>query len=227
MTTDEIITLYEALIETHVDSYDTTGSDATKVAVLNRAQKIIARAIRFFDPKITWTLTASTAEYKMADGTVFSKEIRKPYNVYLNSQELRLYTLNEFLSTYSDYRWNATAGSPACAYWHVGTMGMHVPPDAAAAAYTCYVSAECYPAAMSAADAPALAVINGLPGELHEAIAYLGAVLASQPTASDEISIMKMGEYNRSASALISEVRDMNEALILGDLDTSHEKYIC
>jgi hypothetical protein len=226
MTTDEIITLYEALIDTHVDSYDTTGTDATKVVVLNRAQKIIARAIRFFDPKITWTLTASTAEYKMADSAVFSKEIRKPYNVYLNSKEITLYQLNEFLLMHKDYRWNNTAGTPTCAYWHVGTMGLHVQPDAAAAAYTCYVSGECYPAAMSAADAPALATINGLPGELHEAIAYLGAVLAGQPTASDETSLYKLGQFNNSASAIMSEVRDMNESLILGDFNTSHEKYI-
>jgi hypothetical protein len=220
MELSEIISLYNDL-NTHLSPVRDSDTDA--VAAINRAYNRIAKYIRYFDPKITWTLTSADG-YTMSRTTIFSKAVRVPYEVFFDSSKLPLYTLNEFVKRYTDYRWNATAGTPYVSYWQAGKLYLHVPPDATAQTKTCYVSGECYPIQFSASSTTD---VPDMPLELHETIAYLASVYAGEPTASDEVALMKLGGYSKQALADLNQVRDMNESLILGEFDASHEKYIC
>mgnify|MGYP000872198161 CR=1 FL=1 len=221
MTLTELVAFYLELTATHLSPYK-SSSDANNVSYLNRAYDRIARYIRYFDPKIAWTLTASTKEYAMSSTTIFSKRVIKPYNVYLNSQEIRLYSLKEFTDRYTDYRWNDTAGTPTVAYWHGGTLGLHVKPDSSAAAYTCYVSGECLPVPLSASS---MSSVPDIPADLHESIAYLAAIYSSESTASDEVALLKLKTYSSQALIDLNIARDRNEELILGSFE-NEEEYI-
>ena len=219
MTVAELIALYKELTGTHLSPY-TDDSDYGVVHALNRAYSRIARYIRYFDPMITWTLTATTNGYTMSRTTIFSKAVIKPYEVFHDSQKLPLYTMREFLDRYKDYRWNSTPGTPTVAYWNVGKLWLHVPPDASAASKTTYVSGECYPSPLSASS---LTDVPDLPLELHETICYYAAVLAAEPTASDDVALSKLKSYSTQALIDLNKARDMNEELILGSWEVGEE----
>lgn len=216
MTYKEILKLYEYFTFTHISSY-MDRSELSGVTLLNRAIERIAKHIRYFDPSIVWTLEAGKGSYKLASLSHFSKRVRIPYRVYVDGKQLRLYGLREMLDGYGHIPSDQSV--PSIAYWGSGQIGLHPIPDQV---YPAQVAAECLPDRVTPAN---LDDECELPVDLHEAVAYLAATLAGQPTASDDVALQKLREYSEQAVIDMQRARDMNEELILGPFKT-YDDYI-
>jgi len=219
MVVQEVLDIYRALVGTHLSSYS-DGSDWQDMQILNRAYWRVARFIRYFDPAVQWYLAPTTDGYHMGRPDRFFKTIAVPYRVTYDGKHIPLMGMREFLDlgfTVSP----VPVGIPRMAYWQAGKMYVYPAPDEDAASKPCYVAAECYPTKLIGP----LDYLD-LPIVTHEAVAYLAAVLASDPTASDEVAFAKVKTFSDQAYRDLLVARDENESLILGPFTQETDEYI-
>ena len=192
-------------------------------SLINWAYRIIARkCVLTVDTPLT--LVAGQALYNLRDVTtpVVGNKIIRPVLVYINGgsgtrplydaseRDFGLWSYDELARLYPSWK-SDTGGPPTKAAWYAyNQLLLHRPPDSATVALTGHaVFGQYMPNDLSAGtDTPAL------PEEIHEAIAWLAAQLATTPTASDDLAWARLEKYSEFWTQIIQDVADQNERVL-------------
>ena len=215
---------------------------------LDWSMKLLAQKCAFYDPRIPFTLTADTAEYRLNSSTAFTRKIVKPYSVVVNSNPLYdasrfragLWTINELNQIYSQWRTDSS-GTPIAAVVYSGKLRLHPAPNAdVVSAGNCFVEGEIIPgwiktdgsysasgaAGLNNAGTWDLTAEPDLPEQYHELLAVLAAIKLAQPEADSEQAWATLNTYNADLAVQAERLEAENKAQISawGSLNPSDRK---
>lgn len=166
--------------------------------LLDMAMGRIAQECKFYDPAITFTMTADVADYRL-DSSAFSRRIFTPKRVRMDGSNLRapsgregLWTIREFELKYPDFM-DAGTGTPTVAVWNGNYIKLfNTPSSSYAGTVTGYVAGEYIPGWIegsnyynTAGDATTTSQPD-LPVEFHSLVADLAAHLGSTAVADSD-----------------------------------------
>ena len=212
MLTSELIQMVKDHLSYDLDNYKGTApTDAQIVAQLNWAQRTIAKRIEPFDPKITLTLVQNQDTYNLRDITtpVVSKKVFRVQRVMINggfllTRDLRdygLWSLDE-LQTYASTWITDSADTPTKAVQDGTQLILHPKPSSTFS--NNYISGYYLPADLL--DPGTSDNTPDLPEEVHEAMALLTAVYASDPVVSEAEGLARLQRYSGRAAEAIEQV---------------------
>jgi hypothetical protein len=211
-----------------LDNYVSAApTDAELTAQVNWAIRLFSkRTFCNFDPEITFTLTADTALYDCRDVSapaVVSRKVLLPLFVTINGTVLRdfsgrapgLWSFNQLLRTNPMYQ-TEDSGRPTRAVWLPGNkMLLSAPPDAGVVSDGDNYIAGAYLAA-DMANGTDDSNSPDIPEEYHEILAYLAAVKAGMPRATEESAWRAISTYDAEAWREISAMAEDNHNRLMG-----------
>lgn len=188
--------------------------------LINWAYKVIARKC-CLTTKTPLTLTAGVNTYNLRDTTtpVVGAVILRPVLVWINAngsstalydaslRDYGLWTIDELTRMVPSWINDGQNPPTKAVFMNYDTLLLHPTPDAATAGNTGhYIFGQYLPADLASdTDVPAL------PYEIHEAIPWMAAQLATTPTASDEGAWSRLAKYSEYWTQIIQDVADSNE----------------
>jgi len=213
MTRATLRTLQTAFMSVDLDNfYGESPTTANQNEQLNWAYARIARRCKLVDPKITFTPTADLAKYSLFGSHYGGVKLTKVYHVMINGTmlyarngERGLWSYNELIKDYPTWQ-IASSGTPTKAVQLGQFLLLHAPPNAAVvSAAQNFICAEYIPAEMDDdADTP------DLPEDLHPAIAYLAAVYAATPVASEASMWTRVQAFSAAWVDMVDGIAEMN-----------------
>lgn len=214
-----LITLQAQYLSMDLDNANGEApSDANCTIQLNQALRQISRRLYLYDPKVTFTPTASTLIQDLRASGVCSKRVVQPYRVTINGNPLldcagRDYGLwSEAELWRRNPKWQTAAdGVPSLAvYSGNGKLILHQPPTAAVVSDAeNFIAGQVLAADLSSAT-PGTTDIPGIPEEAHEAIAYLAAIIAANPVATEKEQWKRLEVFNASWISTIDTIAREN-----------------
>lgn len=230
MTLTELRTMQTAFLALDLDNFaGESPSSSDQNVQINWAYRRIARKCHLVHPKITFTLTADTALYGLSDTAVWGT-LRRMVNishVTINGVMLRacdqrqygLWTPREFIDRYPTWQ-TASSGTPTKAVQYGQNLLLHVPPTAAVvSAGNNYVAGQYIPPDLDGVTY----ITPDLPEEIHPAIAYLAAIHAASPQASEPEMWTRLQAYGQAWTEMVDDIARMNKdsmanpGTVLGD----------
>jgi hypothetical protein len=188
--------------------------------LINWAYKIIARKC-CLAAKTPITLVNNQNTYNLRDTVtpVVGVAIIRPVLVWINAngtstalydanqRDFGLWTIDELTRMYPSWINDGQNPPTKAVFLNFDTLLLHPTPDATTAGNSGhFVFGQYMPADLvSDSDVPAL------PEEIHEAIGWLAAQLATTPTASDDQAWARIAKYSEFWTQIIQEVADANE----------------
>lgn len=224
-TLAQLRTLQASLLSFDLDNFAGnsagTVSDADRNRQINMAYQILARRLKIYDPKVTLTLYADddVIDLRVTTGSTnnkVSKRVWKAEYVIIggnplldaSGKEYGLWSMDELERECPGWR-TASSGTPSIAAYYTSTK-IRLYPKPSAAGSNNFVSGLVIPADLSAdADVP------DIPEEIHEVIAFLAAVFASSPMASENEAWARLQKYEGGFwMRLVDEIAQQNENLL-------------
>jgi hypothetical protein len=216
MIQSELIELMDDFLSYDLDNVKRrdghTPTDLEKVAQLNYGVRSVSRFIRQYDPRVVFTMTASTSEYDLRDTDIFASKMIEVKQVIIDGSILRRPDGSKGLYKYQEAEryqsgWDSfSAATPSFAFQLGDKLHVLPPPTSAIAAETNYVSGVYLAADMVyGAD-----VAPDIPEELHEAVAYCGAIFASLPTVGETTAMNRVMAYRAEWQEAAKEIRRRN-----------------
>lgn len=217
MKTSELITLAKESTAYDLDAAfgtvnNQTGTDAQWVRYLNWAQRVAARLIEPYSPKITLTLVIGQDTYNLRDITtpVVSKKVVRVHKVVINgtplltraARDYGLWSLDE-LETFAPTWFSDTTGQSTKAVQQGQNLILHPAPSSLFSSnYIAgtYLPADLVDPSTGTDSTPDLAE------ECHEAIALMAAVYAADPTVSEAEGIARLQRLSARAHDAIRQV---------------------
>lgn len=187
-------------------------TSAQQLLQLNFALRKISRRMFLVDSLLTFTPVASTPIQNLR--TACNKRVVQPLLVTINGIMLREAAGREYglwswaeLMRYHPTWQTGDDGTPTLAcYKGNSELILYQQPSAAVVS-----AAENFMVAqVLAADLSADGDVPAIPEECHEAVAYLAAVFAAKPTATEQEQWQRLGEFNRSWLEDVDEVARHN-----------------
>lgn len=217
MTLAELRTLQTNFLSLDLDNYaGESPSTSDQNAQINMAYRRIARKCCLIHPKIPMTLTAGTALYGLSDTTVWGSARRMVdiYQVTINGVMLRdcsgngygLWTYREFIARHPNWQ-TADSGTPSKAVTLGPNLLLHQAPTAAVvSAGQNYVAGQYIPADLdgSTYDTP------DLPEEIQPAIAYLAAIIAATPLATEPEMWTRLQAFGQAWTQMVDDIAEQN-----------------
>lgn len=198
MQRSAIRTLVGQLLAVDLDNYaGDTPSNADVDSQINRAIRIISRHVRPLFPKVT--LTISTNDQIIPFGSAkFARKMLSVDKIYKGSnQTIPMFPYSQF-DELSDFRY-ASSGTPQSASVLNNTLYFDKPWSGNA---TLIVEGHAFYAPLANdTDEPEFDEYA------HEAVAYLTAELAAQPTVSESTALNRLGIYEKTWWRDIEELR--------------------
>jgi hypothetical protein len=199
MQLSELRTLLTQLLQTDLDNFlgdNPTASDLN--AQINRALREIARFIRPHFAKVTLSITSPDQEIVLTNTAKFGRAMLDIDGIYVSSGvEIAVIPPPAFER---DTNWRfATSGTPVLATVENNTLRFDRPwatsPDI-------FVSGDGFYLPLSSdTDVPEL------PVDAHEAIAYVAAVFAAEPSVVDGTAMTRLQNYSARSFAALDAVR--------------------
>ncbi|MBS1721401.1 MAG: hypothetical protein JSS66_00170 [Armatimonadetes bacterium] len=226
MTLRQIIDLKNDF-EQRLGNYRGIPSDEESVDQLNHALKIFGTKLAMFEPSVAVTLASGVSVYDLQDTTVFSRRILIPRSLIVNGRPLasssatqsNLWSLQELEAQHPYWR-NSGTGSPILGCWpgNRQLICWPAPTPAVVSGGSTWLSGTYIPGAIKADgtylpggfDVNYLDSTPDLDDTLHEALAFLAAVLAGTPIASDQVAWRRMADYNILWTDTVEEIRRSN-----------------
>jgi hypothetical protein len=220
MIHSELRTLTRALLAYDLDAYDIDfqSSDAKVTAVLNWALRSISIRLNLYAPSVVFTPVNGSASYPLR-GTAFARRLLEVHQVIVNGEPLRDYTgrlvpmgFFEFQTHYPLWR-SQTSGKPLATAVDGDTLVFDKPFNSATiSAGSNFISGRILaPDLVSAGDIPEI------PIEAHESIAYLAAVKAATPNATEQEGWTRLEAFSKAQSELINELAQRQQITIGGN----------
>lgn len=211
MTLAELRTRLDYHVQTDLDSfYGVTPSDANKTSLINESLRMIARFVKPHFKKVT--LTVSTNDQRIAlDSSKFARAMwNLDGNAWVStSQAIPIVPYPRFDAS-TDWRF-ATSGTPVLATLDRDNILFDRPWSAGETLYVDGVGF--YLALVNGTDVPELPVYA------HEAIAYLAAIIAAEPSVTDGVALNRLQSYNATLYRTLNEVRTQ---MVHNELDLSN-----
>jgi hypothetical protein len=219
MIQSELIDLMDDFLSYDLDNVKRrdghTPTDEEKVAQLNYGVRSVSRFIKQFDPSITMTPVADQnyLDLRDVDTPAVSKKVIEARFVVINGTVLRrpdrsrgLYKYQEAERYFSNWR-AESSGTPRGA-WQIGDKLYFNCPVSSTVVSTAsnYIGGKYLAADMVyGAD-----VAPDIPEELHEAVAYCGAIFASLPTVGETTAMNRVMAYRAEWQEAAKEIRRRN-----------------
>jgi|GEM_PF-4614236 len=211
MTLTETIQMLDDLSSYDLDPmYGTSPTQAQKIAVLNWAQRVVAKRAKLYDPSIAIALVAGQATYELRSLAADGRRVLKPSTVVVNGIPLRdasgegygLWSFGELERFHPQWR-TAAASTPTKAVYVGDKLVLHAPPSSAVVtAGNNYVSGTWLPKDLAPAD---LANQLGMPVELHESVALCAAAKWASPTVTEPTQIARIQAYTNDWMAIVDD----------------------
>lgn len=199
MQLSELRTLLTQLLQTDLDNFaGDTPSTADLNAQINRALREIARFIRPRFAKVQLTITSPDQEILLSNTSKFARAMLDIDGIYVSSGvEVEVVPPPAFER---DTNWRfATSGTPTMATVENNTLRFDRPWSTSP---TIFVSGDgFYLPLVNDTDAPEL------PVDAHEAIAYVAAVFAAEPSVVDGTAMTRLQNYSARSFAALDAVR--------------------
>lgn len=185
---------------------------------VNWALRTISRELYLFDSRITFTPTASTPIQLLRGSGVAGKRIVQPYMVTINGSPLMrcdgrnygLWSMPELWDLNPKWQTGADGTPTLAVYKGNNELILYAPPTAAVvSAAQNYIAGQILAPDLSSSS-PGTSDVPAIPEECHEAIAYLAAVLAAMPVATEGEQWKRLQEFNASWVATIDEIAREN-----------------
>lgn len=211
MTQAEAIAYIAELLAYDLDnSVGESPTEAQSVVQINDAIRFVAERCPLFDPTITFTLTASTAEYDLLSDSIVDKKVLKPYYIVIGTRTLTtpdgrrgFWTMQELETKYPTWRTDAAGTVKRAVYVSPNKLILHPKPDASDEALTTYLAGEYIPDDVTTSDDSNQLP---LPVTLHKAVCWIAAHEAAIPNASEE-GWQRLNTYYQKAMEDIDEAR--------------------
>lgn len=222
MTLSELRTLQTNFLSLDLDNFaGESPSTSDQNAQINWAYRRIARKCCLIHPKIPMTLTADTALYSLANTAVWGSARRMVdiYSVTINGVPLRdclgrnygMWTYREFMDRHPTWQ-TASSGVPTKALVVGANLLLHQPPTSAVvSAGDNYVAGQYIPADLdgSTYDTP------DLPDEIQPAIAYLAAIYAATPLATEPEMWTRLQAFGQAWVEMIDDISHQNRMTLM------------
>jgi hypothetical protein len=198
MQLSAIRTLVGQLLAVDLDNYaGDTPSNADLNLQINRAIRIISRHVRPLFPKVTLTISPNDQIIPFGSAK-FSRKMLSVDKIYKGSnQTVPMFPYSQF-DDLSDFRYN-TSGTPQVASVLNNTLYFDRPWDANASLIV--EGHAFYAPLVNDTDEPEFDEYA------HEAVAYLTAELAAQPTVSENTALNRLGIYEKTWWSDIEDLR--------------------
>jgi hypothetical protein len=181
---------------------------------INWAYRIIARKC-FLTADTSLVLVNGQSTYNIRDvaNGVVGAKIIKPFIVYINQKPLidasgrdyGLWTYNELMRIRPHWKLDAPGTPSRAVFFNGDTLILHLAPDAGTAAGTHSIYGHYLPSDLALdADVPVFSE------EIHEAVAWLAAQVASVPVLSEKAGWDKMAKYQEYWTQIIEDVANQN-----------------
>lgn len=217
MTLAELRTLQTNFLALDLDNFaGESPSSADQNTQINWAYRRIARKCKLMHPKITMALTADTALYGLSDTAVWGtlKRMVDITHVTINGVMLRacdqrqygLWTYREFIDRHPSWQ-TASSGTPTKAVQYGQNLLLHVPPTSTVvSAGSNFVAGQYIPADLdgSTYNTP------DLPEEIQPAIAYLAAIYAATPLATEPEMWTRLQAFGQGWTEMVDDIARMN-----------------
>lgn len=207
-----------------------------QTAQINWAIRRLAKFCRLYDPRITFNIyptalvNTNGAQYNIRDapGTV-SKKVAKPLVVYISGEPLLdwkgdpgLYSVTQLQNWRKTYLTEASNTSTIAAYAGGGRLILSPPPTSAGS--NNFIAGLYLPADLRNGTDDDAYPDMGIVEELHECIAYMAALQAAIPTATESEQWQRIAAYRAEWMEAALEVRSDNENAIEGNWeDAGHD----
>lgn len=209
MTRAELRTLLGQLLATDNDNY-ADGDTATINGQINRALRYASRHIRPRFGKVTLTVSTNDQDIPLLNTSKFARRMLSVDRIFKSDgTPIELWPMQRFEDG-TNWRF-ATAGTPQMATITEGLVRFDRPWSGNA---TLYVAGHGY-----YADLTDDAHIPELPDTCHEAIAYLAALLAAEPSVTEATAMNRLQMYNARSYFELDEER---QRLAHQDLDLTN-----
>lgn len=214
VTLANLRTLQTNFMSMDLDNYvGESPSSAEQTTQLNWAQRTIARRLFMVDAKVTFTPVFGDGLIQNIR-TACSKRVIQPFSVTINGNplwncagnEIGLWSLAE-LFRYNPKWQTASAGTPTAAvYKGNGELILYLPPTSTVISDgNNFICGQVLPAEMSTdGSAPSI------PEECHECLAYLAAVYAAMPMATEAEMWKRIEAFNGSWVRIVDEIAKEN-----------------
>lgn len=214
MTRATLRTLQTGFMSVDLDNfYGESPSTANQNEQLNWAYRRIARKCHLVHPMVTFTPVAGQSIYSLTGSSFGGRRMVEIYNLTINGTMLRecsgvgfgLWTYREFVQRYPQWQ-TADNGTPTKACVYGQNMILHAPPTSAVVtAAECYAAGQYIPADMDDdADEP------DLPEEIHPAIAYLAAIYAANPVATEPEMWKRLEVFGEGWISMVDDISEQN-----------------
>ena len=222
MTLATLRTQVTALLETDLNNFQSlangTLANSDLNSQINWALRLLAKKLFLYDPSIALTTVNNQQTYDLRSLTPTTKAVIWSHYVIINGVALAdaqgtepgMFTAEEFQRRIPLWR-TAANGTPTAAMQSDRTLYLSPKPNAVIA--SSYVAGTYLPAALSSdGDIP------DIPVELHEILASLAAVKASEPSCSDQEGWARLQRYDASMVEYIDQEFIRCYQLVFGDM---------
>jgi hypothetical protein len=199
MTRATLRTLLGQLLQTDLDNYAGDSPSTSDLdAQLNRALREIARFIRPKFAKVNLTITSPDQEIDLGNTTKFARAMLSVDRIYVSSGvEVQVVPMPQFER---DTNWRfATSGTPILAAVENNTLRFDRP---WATSPTVIVAGDGFYLPLTSDSQ-----VPELPEDAHEAIAYVAAVFAAEPSIVDGTAMSRLQTYSQRSFAALDAVR--------------------
>lgn len=216
LTLADLRTLQTNFMSLDLDNYvGESPSSSDQNTQINWALRIVSKRLFLVDSKITFTPTADAVIQSLRASGVCGKRVVEPFRVTINGnmlwncaqREYGLWSLAE-LERYHPKWQTDSSGTPTIAvYKGNNELILYLPPTSAVvSAAQNYIVGQVLAPDLSGTDTPAI------PEECHECIAYVAAILAAEPVATEAEMWNRVSVFNSRWLAVIDEIASANRA---------------
>lgn len=225
MNLAELRQLQSDFLKFDLDNYAANAAGEVSAAEqnkqLNWAYRILSRRLKIYDPKVPLTLVAGEDVVDLRNTTPGAKnsvgrKVILPRYVIINGFALReasgrefgMWSMDELERYRPTWRTDPSAKPTKAVYYGNSKMRLHPAPSAEAVTVAGnFIAGQILPGDMADDND-----VPEIPEELHEAIAYVSAVFAADPVASESEAWQRLSQFRKGYwTDLLAEIADDNE----------------
>lgn len=223
MTLQELRSLLSSFNNYDLDNY--LGGSPTAAGLngqINRALRTVSKECFLFDPKVTFTLATGKLRYSLDDlkTPVVSKRVVRVHQVTVNKNKLwnadqdayGVWGWQEFLHRHPKWESDANGTPTKAVVFGSREIILHLPPTATVVSDgNNFISGQVLANDLvQDTDDPS---DQGIPVEVHEAIAYLAAVYSSEPNVTEQEGWARVGRFDSQWSKMARSIKNENRRL--------------
>lgn len=218
MVLSELRTLQTSFLDYDLDNFD--GEEPTSVqqnAQINRALRTIGKELFIVDPKVGFSPKYNVDIYSLDKIGTVTKRVVRPFYVTINGNKLwnadetdyGMWGFQRFVQDFPTWESASTGTTSKAVIYGSRGLILHLRPSVEIEASTSnFIAGQVVPNDLvHDNDDPS---DQGVPREIHEAIAYLAAVYAAMPNVTEQEGWARLQAFNKAWMEDVKIVRNEN-----------------